>query len=90
MSQSSSGRCGISKSLEYFTQFFIIFFISIAAGLLATIFVYTEEEEEIISRSSNNNHTDSSRYVYNGDDNLVTGYIIDVASNSNIILIKAN
>jgi hypothetical protein len=89
MSQSSSGRCGISKSLEYFTQFFIIFFISIAAGLLATIFVYTEEEE-IISRSSNNNHTDSSRYDYNGDDNLVTGYIIDVASNSNIILIKAN
>lgn len=89
MSQSSSGRCGISKSLEYFTQFFIIFFISIAAGLLATIFVYTEEEE-IISRSSNNNHIDSSRYDYNGDDNLVTGYIIDVASNSNIILIKAN
>ena len=89
MSQSSSGRCGISKSLEYFTQFFIIFFISIAAGLLATIFVYTEEEE-IISRSSNNNHTDSSRYDYNADDNLVTGYIIDVASNSNIILIKAN
>jgi len=89
MSQSSSGRYGISKSLkEYFTQFFIIFSISIAAGLLATIFVYTEEE--IISRSSNNNHTDSSRYDYNGDDNLVTGYIIDVASNSNIILIKAN
>ena len=44
MSQSSSGRCGISKSLEYFTQFFIIFFISIAAGLLATIFVIQKKK----------------------------------------------